>query len=94
MEIALDSFRKFVEVPQTEDKFKKNMFSLYDDEERKIGLLEMSLSLIQRVGDKKTRKLMQDRRLDHEEKLLMTHSNGAKPLMSLSHSHRRKFILN
>jgi hypothetical protein len=41
---------------QTEDKFKRANFSLFDSQERKIGDLDMSLSLIRKPDETKPKK--------------------------------------
>ena len=47
LELELEYFKDYILKPQHEDKFKRAKFNMYDRSENIIGILDMSLCLVQ-----------------------------------------------
>lgn len=56
IEITMDGFVPYVIDVQTEDKFKRASFTIFDSQERQIGQLDLSLSLIRKPDNTKPKK--------------------------------------
>lgn len=54
----------------------------------------MSFSLIQKLDNQSTRNLINDSRLEENEKMMITHDKSDKPLPSVSRSHKCTYSVN